>query len=483
MWEDYKTDIPEWIDGVYVRNGPAQLSFGSDKRVFTSWLDGYAKLHSFKFRKGKVLFSGKMLEPPNYVASMKKGELTPQMTLNKFKTKEEEWSWVEKAKIAEMMMMKTAFDNNNPALWRIGKKDAKKGIYLATTDYPMPMRFNISDLSTLGIQYPPSYPITMSGCAHWMREVGTDNSLNVQVKMGVTGTPFALLMRWRPQDTYLTPETVATFYPKKISYIHSFSITKNYAILFFYPVGVDPMSFFSSGFHIMETIGKIKNTETDVYVVDLRTGKVTEFLNHDLRFSIHTANAYETAEGLINVDLVTNDYTGLRDFYNLEKIMHPPEKYNISGRPDLVRQVIDLKKMTIKTVRETDVKPKDEYVNHFEFPIINEAYRGRSYCILYGWSMYGYTHMVLTKKNLCNPNEDKIWHVENHYSSEMWFVANPQPKSEDDGMLITVVFDGMREQSYLLILDAITFTLVNKAYLPHNIPMSAHGMYYPEVKE
>ena len=39
----------------------------------TSWLDGFAKLHSFKMSGGNILFSGKMLEPPNYLASVEVG--------------------------------------------------------------------------------------------------------------------------------------------------------------------------------------------------------------------------------------------------------------------------------------------------------------------------------------------------------------------------------------------------------------------------
>ena len=65
------------------RNGPAQLSFGSERRHLTSWLDGFAKLHSFKFSGPDVLYSGRMLEPPNYLASVEAGELQPMMTLNK----------------------------------------------------------------------------------------------------------------------------------------------------------------------------------------------------------------------------------------------------------------------------------------------------------------------------------------------------------------------------------------------------------------
>ena len=63
----------------------------------------------------------------------------------------------------------------------------------------------------------------------------------------------------------------------------------------------------------------------------------------------------------------------------------------------------------------------------------------------------------------------------------MHFLPNPNKTSEDGGVLITIVFDGHKEQSYLLILDAKTFETVNKAYLPHNIPWSAHGMHFPEA--
>ena len=86
--------IPDWLSGTYVKNGPAQvnnkikscklntysvhfkaltlcftkISFGSSRRIMTSWLDGYAKLHSFKLSGSNVLYSGRMLESPNYLA-------------------------------------------------------------------------------------------------------------------------------------------------------------------------------------------------------------------------------------------------------------------------------------------------------------------------------------------------------------------------------------------------------------------------------
>lgn len=42
----------------------------------------------------------------------------------------------------------TSFDNNNPALWRIGPSNIEEGVYMAVTDAAVPLQFNISDLST-----------------------------------------------------------------------------------------------------------------------------------------------------------------------------------------------------------------------------------------------------------------------------------------------------------------------------------------------
>ena len=54
-------------------------------------------------------------------------------------------------------------------------------------------------------------------------------------------------------------------------------------------------------------------------------------------------------------------------------------------------------------------------------------------------------------------------------------------RDEEDGVVLSLVFDGEAEQSYLLLLDAVSFTPLARAYLPHNIPWSNHGMHFPEA--
>ena len=88
----------------------------------------------------------------------------------------------------------------------------------------------------------------------------------------------------------------------------------------------------------------------------------------------------------------------------------------------------------------------------------------------------------MVKKNVCDSTQDKVRYIENQYASEMYFIANPDGSGEDDGVLVSVHFDGPKEQSYLLVLDAKTFEEIDRSYLPHNIPFPlSHGMHFPEA--
>jgi len=484
QWEE-KTPIPAYVTGTFVRNGAARISFESKRRIYSSWLEGWAKIHSFKFNGSRVLFSGKMLESPNYLKSLKKGELIPMMTFNYFDNPEDEWSFFEKLQIAQNMAKGTAFDNSNPAVWRIGPADPKKGMYMAVTDSPESTRFDIDTLDTISMEGPKLFPPTISGCTHWMREPGTDNSINIATKLGLTG-PHLEVYRWTPEHSYQEPEMIAKFTPKKAGYFHSFSITENYAVLFLYPVTFEATKFWSVNFHIFETITRNATGTADIYLINLKTGEVTS-RSTEYVYSLHHANAYEEHNEVI-VDLVTNKFEALRDYMKLKDMLNPPVARNLSvvTGQDLLRFRIGIHEdyVQVKSYADEDKTPLHTFTNHFEFPIVNEEYRGKPYCILYGWTAIQVSRQTLVKKNLCDDSLSKSWSDKNfnHYSGEMSFVPNPKGKSEDDGVLITNVFDGEVQKSYLLVLDAKTFKPINKAWLPHAIPMSFHGMYFPEAQ-
>merc|ERR1711915_605811 len=49
-WENGGVGVPSWINGRYIKNGPARLNFPNQTRFYTNWMDGWGKLHSFTFK-------------------------------------------------------------------------------------------------------------------------------------------------------------------------------------------------------------------------------------------------------------------------------------------------------------------------------------------------------------------------------------------------------------------------------------------------
>ena len=62
-WELGGGDVPSWLQGRYIKNGPARLNFPNQTRFYTNWMDSWGKLHSFTFNGPQVTFWGKILEP------------------------------------------------------------------------------------------------------------------------------------------------------------------------------------------------------------------------------------------------------------------------------------------------------------------------------------------------------------------------------------------------------------------------------------
>ena len=120
-------------------------------------------------------------------------------------------------------------------------------------------------------------------------------------------------------------------------------------------------------------------------------------------------------------------------------------------------------------------------LNTLDFPAINENYMGMKNRYAYGWASIDYWRQTLVKKDLEASENDKTWSVNSHYPGELWFIPRPGAQLEDDGVLVTVVFNGERSQSYLLLLDGQTFEEINRSYLPVNVPFSFHGNWFPEL--
>ena len=72
----------------------------------------------------------------------------------------------------------------------------------------------------------------------------------------------------------------------------------------------------------------------------------------------------------------------------------------------------------------------------------------------------------------------RVWRERDAYPGEPVFTPSPRPRREDDGVITSVVLDGARATSFLLVLDAQTFEERARARVPHHIPFGFHGMHF-----
>lgn len=128
---------------------------------------------------------------------------------------------------------------------------------------------------------------------------------------------------------------------------------------------------------------------------------------------------------------------------------------------------------------------------------INPLHQGRPYRFSYGftgfagdeafedWALVKQDHNASEKgtealvkgEETFESSSALIWKDQNCYPSEPIFVPNPQGLQEDDGVLLSQVYDGARMETFLLILDAKSMVELFRCYTGIRCPISFHGDY------
>ena len=74
--------------------------------------------------------------------------------------------------------------------------------------------------------------------------------------------------------------------------------------------------------------------------------------------------------------------------------------------------------------------------------------------------------------------KDIKYYRDDCYFGEPIFVSHPDASTEDDGVILSLAFDAVRNQSLLVVLDAQSFTELAHAYAPIPIPFGLHGHWF-----
>ena len=441
-------------------------------------------------------FTGRMLETANYKKSVAAGKMVPTITIAHVAPND--WSMSE-----QMVGIMNFYDNTNVWTWKLGPEDKPdEGQYLAVTDWPQVhevdphtltikvcmrlfwiiARFNLLSPHIIQAKHGLSLTegLSMASSTHWRREVGKDSSLQYHMIYNPLTNKIDFTL-FRFGSTFEEREVVGKFPLPFVSVIHMFSVTENFAVIAVYPVSFDFMAMPTHNMHPFETLVK-KDAPTRFFLINLNDGSVIDGFESDnpfLVFSAHHVNAWEEGSEVV-LDLGCSPWDIFTTLFDMETMMNQ----TLTDR--------DTADFVIKRVRlniaEKSVSVEDwpnalgiPMLTTMEFPMINMEYSGRKNRYAYGWVSIDYWRTTLVKKDLENSLNDKMWSKDSHYPGEMFFVPRPGAEDEDDGVLMTVVFDGEQRRSYLLLLDGTTFTELDRSYLPFRVPFSFHGNWFPAL--
>lgn len=446
--------IPSWLSGDLIRNGPAKWRIGEAE--LRHWFDGLAMLQKFGFREGEVSYANKFIESPQYLHAKEKGEIgymefatDPCRSIFK--------------RLTSIFSPPDFSHNTNVNIHKVA------GRFVALTETPLPMEFDPQTLETVGVLEYEDELRGMVNTPHPHTDPTTGDALN-------TITNFARHSSYnvfRVREGTRSREVIASLPVEEPSYMHSFGQTERYAVLAEYPLVANPLKMLLSGKSFAENLLWKPERPARFLVVDKVSGELAGSYETAPFFSFHHVNAFER-DGEVFVDLLAYPDASVIDRLYIDVLRNPDREVSLTPMAELRRYRLG---PANGSVAEYEVLSEE----HMELPRINETRTSREYAYAYGTGHdqgkpSGYMDRLV--KVDVRERTSKVWREEGCQPGEPVFVAAPDGSEEDDGLVLSVVLDTNRGDSFLLVLDAGSFEELARARTPHHVPTGFHGQYF-----
>lgn len=430
--------LPSWLTGMLLRNGPGRWEF--DEAELHHWFDGMSMLHSFDFRDGSVHYANRFIRSKAYRSL----EETGKLSYREFASD----PCRSRFKRFQSLFSPNITDNPNVSVWKFGEK------FIAMSEIPMAMEFDAQTLETAGVAF--KNPDTFA-TAHPHLDATRGELVNLSCKLGARSK----------QRFFRTPpggkaKSIASFNRRHPTYQHSFGMSSRWLIFTEFPFAVNPLDIVLSGRPFVENFKFRADQDTKITIVDRETGEVGGQWLADAGFTFHHVNAYEDGEDVV-VDLCRFD-----DARIVEQLYLEPLRSSGAFEAGYLHRY----RLTPGAERANEQRVSEAPI---ELPRINyAANNGRPYQFVYGVGGSSFGDLV---KIDAHSGDAISWSEPNCAVGEPVFAASPESRAEDDGVLLSVVFDGSAGRSFLLVLDAADLREVARAEVANPIPAGFHGSY------
>jgi all-trans-8'-apo-beta-carotenal 15,15'-oxygenase len=446
--EDIDGQVPAWLRGTLFRNGSGRNELAG--QWFPHWFDGDGMLSAIRFDDNGVHFRNRYVATETYRDETKAqaivhrgfGKMRPGGILaNAFRQP------------ANVSNTSVVMDGDRLlSLWEGGP----------------PFVIDPATLATRGLEEFGGKVKAFS--AHPKRDPETGELFNFGVDYGArcTLTPYRL-----------HNGTLTTLPPVTLPYAvmnHDFVLTKNYLVFCIGPILSTPLAFIL-GLKSFDAALHWEARKPTLILLVRRDGKgKPRIIETDAFFQFHFANGYEE-DGALVLDLCRYP-----DYLTIGQVLREYWKsdWPSPGMARLTRLQIEL------STGKIDRRVFDTGAAN-EFPIINPAYVGKRHRFAYiacnrADRMTGLQQQLAKVDFQAGTVVRHDFGPTNGYPGEPFFIATPGG-AEDDGVIVTLVFDAERKRTDVVGLDARNLAArpLFAARLTHHVPFMLHGTFTPRL--
>jgi all-trans-8'-apo-beta-carotenal 15,15'-oxygenase len=442
--DDVDGTVPAWLRGTLFRNGSGRNDLGG--KWFPHWFDGDGMIQAIRFDAGRIRYTNRFVRTQNYLDETHAGRIKHRGF----------------GKMRPLGVLGNAF--RPPANVSNISVLMQGGRLLSLWEGGPPYAIDPSTLETLGIEEFDGQVKAFS--AHPKVDPRTGEVFNFGIDYG----PATTLTVYR-----LDKSGLQRFAPVILPYAvmnHDFALTERYLVFCLGPILVHPVRMML-GLTSFDGALRWEGTQPTRILVVARDGKSPpRWTETDPFFQFHFANAYEE-DGMLAVDLVRYpDFAvigeALRTYWRSD--------WPAAGMGRLTRY-------RIEPVGGRIEKRFYDTGSSNEFPCIDPRRVGRRYRYAYiannpADRQQG-LQQLLTRVDL--DGDDVVSHDfgPNGYPGEPLFVPRSADGAEDDGIVVTLVYDSATERTSIVGLDAANLAArpLFAAHLEHHVPFSLHGTF------
>lgn len=437
-------ELPRDLSGMFVRNGP-NPQFSSIGRY--NWIDGDGMLHGIQISNGKAAYRNRYVQTRGFKMEQKAGRgiwtglMEPPQLNNP----------------ANNLFSPFKNTANTALVWHAGH-------LLALWEGGEPYEIELSDLKTIG---PYAYDGQLASPFTAHPKVDAITGEMIFFGYSLLQPPYLQYSVVSAQGEIL--RTVPIDLPIGVM-MHDFAITENYTLF------MDlPLTFRLERLRRREPAYMFEPDSPSRFGILPRhgDGSCIRWFEVPTCYVLHTLNAYEIGEEVVLIASRMND----------AKVLNIPTKTKLNDsqedRPSLHRWRFNLHTGTVQEEAIDDVAS--------EFPSLNQQWLGQQNRYGYAARMVPGQTPLFTFDGLlkydftsgyCQSQEFGL----GRYGGEAVFVPRTDGVEEDDGWLLTFIYDTAKKTSELIVVNAqdLTDEPVARILLPQRVPYGFHGTWIPE---